>query len=404
MLRLLHESPALRVAAAFGVGGVSFAVGSLMLARQLSTQDYGLVSLVIGIVSVATVVAPLGVDSAITRHGWLVGSQLRRIALAASLFTAGVTAIIGWTLYALPAFLLICLLVAAAAGGISQVTAAHFQARRQFALSVALMQAPNWALGAAAILTALAGTTASAFPTATLAATGLAIAVVGWRLVTRRTKQAEPLARPQGLWTEAIPLVTVTAASACFLQLERLVIPAAVGINALSLYGVLAALVGSPFRMIQGGTAVTLVPRLREAATIQARWHLLRREAVLLLVVMVAGSALIWLLAPPIAHLILAGRYELSTPLLLATIVSGFLKVVSAFAIATASTLASARSLRLLSVGSWVCLGIGVAASFVASRWGLVGVLYGISFGWLVRCAMATGISLSALRHLTAGR
>ncbi len=404
MLKLLHKSPALGVAAAFGVGGASFSVGSLILARELSTQEYGLVSLVIGLASVATLVAPLGMDSVITRRGWLVGSHLRRIALAASLFTAVVTVTIGWTLYALPAFLLICLLVAAVAGGISQVAAAHFQAQRQFAPSVALMQASNWALVVAAILTALAGTRASAFPTATLAATSLAIAVVGWRVVMRRTEAAEPLAKPQELWAESIPLVTVTAASACFLQLERLVLPAAVGINALSLYGVLAALVGSPFRMIQGGTAVTLVPRLREAATIEARRQLLRREAVLLLVVMVAGSALIWLLAPPITHLILNGRYELSNALMLATIISGFLKVASAFAIATASTLAPARSLRLLSLGSWVCLGIGVAASFAASRWGLVGVLYGISFGWLVRCAIASWISLSSLQLRKGGR
>jgi O-antigen/teichoic acid export membrane protein len=403
MLKLLYKSPSLRVAAAFGVGGVSFSAGGLILARVLSTRDYGLVSLVIGLASIASWIAPLGIDSVVTRRGWLVGSYLRRIALAASLFTAVVTVIIGWTLYGLTAFLLICLLLAAAAGGVTQVLAAHFQAQAQFVLSAALMQAANWALLAAAIATALAGTSAAAFPTATLAATCLAIGVVGWRLVTRRTEGAEPLAKPPDLWVESIPLVTVTAASAIFLQLERLVIPAAVGIEALSLYGVLAALVGSPFRMIQVGTGVTLTPQLREAATIHVRRRLLRREGALLVFVMFVGSALIWLVAPPIAHLLLEGRYELTNPLMLAMIVSGVLKVISAFAIATASALAPARNLRLLSLGSWISLGVGVAASFAASRWGLVGVLYGISCGWLVRCAIATWIFLPCLTELKAG-
>jgi len=156
--------------------------------------------------------------------------------------------------------------------------------------------------------------------------------------------------------------------------------------------------------MIQGAVAVTLVPRLRVAGDVAGRRRLLMREAGLMLIVMLAGSALIWLLAPALARLLLNGRYELSNPLMLATIISGVLKVVSALAIAAASTLAPARSLRWLSVGSWACIVIAVAAAVVAARWGLVGVLYGISFGWLVRCAVATAIALPHLRHPRAAR
>ena len=52
MLKTLYKSPALRVTAAFAVGGLAFTVGNLILARVMPPAEYGLVSLVIGIVSV----------------------------------------------------------------------------------------------------------------------------------------------------------------------------------------------------------------------------------------------------------------------------------------------------------------------------------------------------------------
>jgi O-antigen/teichoic acid export membrane protein len=404
MLKSFYKSPALRVAAAFAVGGASFSIGSLILARVLSAQDYGLVSLVIGIASVTTLVAALGIDFVVSRNGYLLGSYLRRMVLATSVVTGLATMVVAAILYGLPASLLLCLFVATAAGGISAVMAAHFQGQRRFAFSVPIMQASNLALIMAAALTALAGARTATFPSASLAAIALAIAIASWLLVARQTAGAEPLPKPHGLWAESIPLMTMNAASALFLQLERLVIPTALGINELALFGVLAALVGSPFRMIQGAAGVTLVPRLREASTIEARRQLLRREGALIVSVLLVGSALIWLIAPYVSRLLLAGRYELTNSLMLATIVSGALKVVSAFAIAAASTLAPARSLRLLSLGSWVCVGIAVLASFAASRWGLVGILYGISAGWLVRCAFAGWLSLPYLRHTPTAR
>jgi hypothetical protein len=151
--------------------------------------------------------------------------------------------------------------------------------------------------------------------------------------------------------------------------------------------------------MMQGAAGFTLVPRLREAATPNARRQLLRREGALISIVMLVGSVLIWLLAPYVSGVLLAGRYELSDSLMLATMVSGVLKVASAFAIATATTLAPAQRLRYLSLGSWACIGVGILAAFVAARWGLVGVLYGISAGWLVRCIMAAWIALPYLER-----
>lgn len=399
MLRNLYRSPALRVAAAFGIGGGSFSLGSLILARQLSAQQYGLVSLVVGIAAFSTLIAPFGIDFVISRNGLMLGSFLRRMTLLTLLFTGLLSVVVGALLYALGNPLLVCLFAATAAGGISQVTAAHFQSQRQFAVSVPVTQGSNWALLIAAVATLIARADDAAFPAAVLAATTLTFAAAGWWLVTRRTASAEPIAHPPHLWGEAVSLMTTNAASALFLQIERLVIPGTVGINELALYGVLAALVGSPFRMIQGAAAFTLVPRLRQAANAEARRHLLAREAGLMLAVMLLGSVVIWFLAPPIARLMLRGRYEITAALMVATIVSGVLKVVSAFAVAAASTLAPSGSLRLLGLSSWACVGIGIGAAFALAGFGLVGVLYGVSLGWVVRCLIAGWLSWRCLRR-----
>jgi O-antigen/teichoic acid export membrane protein len=398
MLKAFYNSPSLRVAAAFGFGGAAFTIGNLILARVLPAQEYALVSLVIGLVSLSGLVAPLGIDQVVSRRGLQLGAYLRRTVLAASLLIAFVTAVIGAFPYNLQASLLVCLFVATAAGGISQSTSAHFQGQQQFAISVPILQAPNWAVVLAGVLTAIIGATTATFSAAILAASGLVTAAIGWLLVSQRVAEARPPVKLTGLWGEAISLMTVQAASATFLQLERLVIPNTIGIKNLAMFGVLAALVGSPFRVFQAAIGFTIVPGLRAAKTPADRRQLLRREFLLVAAVMGTAALGIWIIAPYLAHWLLAGRYELTNSLMFATLISGVLKVMSAFAAAIVSALAPEKGLRLLSVASWGCIGVATLASFAAAPWGLVGVLYAISLGWLARCLVAGWICVPHLR------
>ncbi|HEV7714116.1 MAG TPA: hypothetical protein VGO53_00880, partial [Steroidobacteraceae bacterium] len=146
MIRKLLKSPALRVAAAFGVAGVAFTVANLIFARVLSATDYGLLSLFMAIVVVSGPAAPLGLDLVITRRGLRLGWNLRRATLAASTFVALVTVAISLALYDLSLPLLACVLIATIAGGATQTSSAHFQSARRFALAVPIMQAQNWVL------------------------------------------------------------------------------------------------------------------------------------------------------------------------------------------------------------------------------------------------------------------
>jgi len=327
MLRTLYRSPALRSAASFGIGGVAFAVANLIFARAISARDYGLLSLMIGVVAVAGPMAPLGVDYVVVRRGWALNHGLRRQGLLTSALVGLLTVAVAAWLYRPGLYLLAAILVATVATSVSQLVSAHYQSQRQFGISMLFIQATNWSLLAIAVVAWMFGIASAAPSAALIAASGVIIALAGWFLVARR-QAAEPEAvTMSGHWQEAVSLMLINVTGSALLQLERLVLPMTVGIEQLALFGVAAALVGSPFRMLQMAATFTIVPRMRDAATVAERRRLLRHEFALFCVIMAPASVALWLLAPAIAHWFLHGKYDLGGPLILAMILSGLLKV-----------------------------------------------------------------------------
>jgi hypothetical protein len=193
--------------------------------------------------------------------------------------------------------------------------------------------------------------------------------------------------------------MAIHTSNAVFLQLERLLLVPIAGLQALAVFGVLASLVASPFRMLQMAVLITLTPNLRQANGVEERRRILRREMLLVAGVVGAGSVVIWYAAPPLAHWFLSGRYDLSGTLMCAALVSGALKLCSAFATGTVIAVSEEKGLRALGVVSWATIGLSVAAAVAAAPWGLVGVLYGISTGWLVRSAIAAWMAMPHLRR-----
>jgi O-antigen/teichoic acid export membrane protein len=398
MLRALYQSPALRSAVAFGLGGAAFSLGNLIMARTMSAHDYGLISLLIGLVSVAGPTAPLGTDYVLSRRGLLMFRALRQRTLGSSVAVALVTVAVAQWLYQMRPPLLASILVTTLAFGITQTVAAHYQGQRQFSHSVPYMQFSNWALLLIGAVVWAGGIETAELPSALLAACSLLTALIGWVQVRRTTHAEDQAAAPPGLWSEALPLMAINVAGSALLQLERLVIPVTIGVEELALFGVTASLVGSLYRMLQMAVTFTVIPRMRDAVGPAERRRLLRHEMALFTVVMGPASMLIWLLAPPIAHWFLAGRYDLGPALVIATIVSGLLKVLSAFGTATVSALAPDSGLRLLSMTSWACIGIATALAFAFRPWGLTGIIYATTVGWLLRTCVAFWICTPYLK------
>jgi MFS family permease len=398
MVRALLKSQSLRAAAVLGLGGVAFTLANLILARALPAPEYGVVSLILGVVAVSSLTAPLGFDLIAGRRGWRLEASWRRTILAACALTGLGVALFGWGVYHLPPVLLICLWIITVGFGVVQATAAQFQGQRQFGTAAWILQLSNWILIPVAVAAAWRGDQTATTPCLLIAVASAIMGLGSWRLLVRAAAHGQAPAPALTMFGEALSLVTITTSSSVFLQLERLLLPPTVGIQDLALFGVLAALVGSPFRMLQASVQFTLIPSLRAAGDLRQRLRLLGKEALLVTMVVAAGSLAIWFIAPPLAHWFLAGRYDLNDALMMAALVSGVLKVSCAFALATVIALAEERELRLLSALSWSSIVISVVAAFAASPWGLVGVLYGISFGWLVRAVGAMWLALPYLR------
>jgi O-antigen/teichoic acid export membrane protein len=399
MLRAILNSPSLRAALALGCGGLAFSLCNLVLARELPPSEYGLFALFVGILSVAMLVAPLGLDLVVSRRGLPLGPHLRGSTLLTSAIAGVLTALLAALAYDLSLALLIALAIATTASGACQAGIAHFQGQRQFGIASWLLQIPNMALIPIALLTLLLGLTTATTLSGLLAAASVMGLWGTWYLVARATRLEADTPTVAALWREALPLVAITLASGLFMQLERLVLPLTVGVRGLALFGVVAALVGSPFRMIQSAVLFTLIPGLRAAQGVRERRRLLAHELLTVGTTLGCGAAVVWLLAPPIAHWFLGGRYDLSDALMCAAIVSGLLKVCSAFATAVVVALGEDRDLRHASLSAWISIGAAGGAAFLTAPWGLTGVLYGISAGWLVRTAAAAWLAVPHLLH-----
>ncbi|HET6579925.1 MAG TPA: hypothetical protein VFG66_16510 [Gemmatimonadales bacterium] len=395
-MRRLWHSPTLRSMAVYGASGAGFAGANLILARVLPTEPYALFTLVLALANLGYSLAPAGLDGVVTRRHLDAGPPLLRQVLRSATLAGLLFAAVAITAYDMSWPLAAMLFVATAAGGAMLVAGARFQSEQRFGVSLALVQSPNLILILAAALTA-AGHVTQIWPPMLIWTIGfVGAAAWGW-VVLLRERDGTPRGETTFRWGEALSFAGLGASGLLLIQLERLVIPHALPIADLALYGVLGAIVGSLFRVLQMGVGFSLLPRLRAATSIPERRRLVAHEGRLVGVIVVGGSGFIWFLAPLVERWFLAGKYHLAASLVLAAIVSGIGKIANAFTKAIAAALAEPRELSLVNAGGWVSVAASIAGAFVGARWGLAGLIYGVSLGWFLRAVFA---GVLVLRHL----
>jgi O-antigen/teichoic acid export membrane protein len=387
-LRQLHKSSALRTAVAFGFAGVGFALGNLLLARALPPAQFGGFTLFLALVQIGASLAPIGLEGQVNRRPGSAVSPGR--ALLPSTLVALAVALFGWSQYRLGAGPVAALFVAVAAGGASFVASAVFQSRLRFGLALTLSQGLSAVLLLLGAFAVLAGGADPLLLAAIIAAYYVLSSGVGWGLLAREPARTGGEAHS---YREGLSLLGITAAALILMQLERLLTPRLLGLEDLATFAVVATLVGSPFRMLQMGAGYTLLPRLSGAATAAERRRLVRHEAVAVGLIAVAGGAVTLVATPWIAHHLLAGKYLLSTALIVAALASGAIKLVDGFATTMVWALASARQLATLNWVSWICAVVGLGGAWIGSRWGLIGLMYGVTFGWVCRGAVAGALA-----------
>ncbi len=396
-LRLLHKSTALRAAVGFGLGGVGFALGNLLLARALPPAQFGVFTLFLALVQMGASLAPIGLQGQINRHPTRAVS-LGRLLLTSVIVGVGVAGFAA-AFYGMGTALVLALLVSITAGGCTLVASSVFQSRLRFAAALGLSQSFAIVLlvmGAAAVVV---GGAQLWLLGALVAGQYLLLAIVGWGILGR--PRAPGHEGGHSIW-EGLSLLGITAAALLLMQLERLLAPRLLTLEDTARFAVAATLVGSPFRMLQMGAGYTLLPRLRAATSPQARRKLVRHEVLAVGLIGGAGGVTLLLAAPWIADHLLAGKYVLSAGLMLAALVSGVAKLADAIATTMVWSLASARQLAMLNWASWACAGLGVAAGWLGARWGLLGLMYGVTAAWICRGAVSGALAATLLGAETA--
>lgn len=390
--------PTLRTAAVYGASGVGFAGANLVLARVLTKNEYALFTLVLAFVNFGFALATAGIDGIALRRELDFGPRLLGKVAGSAAIVAVVLGTIGRTAYGLAPSLVAMLAVSVAAGGIMVVAGARFQREQRFGLSLALVQSPNLFLVLAAGTVLVTHAERAWVPLLIETGGFVAGAVLGWWLLFR-----ERVVTDLGSafsWREALAIAGLNASGLLLVQLDRLMIPHLLPLEELATYGVLAALVGSPFRVLQNSVGYTLLPRLTAATAISERRRLVLREVWLAGLLVLAASAAVWVVVPWVEHWLLAGKYDLGVPLVLAAIVAGLAKVLNAFSRATVTALADQRELALTNVLGWASVAVAAAAAVVGARWGLAGVIYGVGLGWFLRAVAALWLSARHLRGL----
>jgi O-antigen/teichoic acid export membrane protein len=393
----LWRSPTLRSVVVYGASGAGFAGANLILARALPTAEYALFTLVVALVNLGYAAGPAGLDFLVTRRGLPAGPLLLRRVLAAATVVSLIFVAVGLLTYHLTPLLLLFVFVSSVTGAAMAVAGARFQSEQRFGLSLSLTQSPNFVLLLAALVVVVIRADRAQVPLliATLGYAG--VAALGWGLLAREPGFGRER-KEELVWSEALSLAGMDASGLLLVQLDRLLIARLLSLGELATYGVLAAIVGSLFRVLQMGVGYTLIPRLRIAGSVAERRSLIRREVRLVLALVVGGTLAIWIVTPLVERWLLSGKYHLSVPLMIAALASGIAKVLNAFAKALVTALSEPREVTTVNVFGWISVGVAVAAAAVGARWGLPGVIYGVGLGWLLRAVIGIGISARRLR------
>lgn len=380
-LRLVRK-PGVLTALSFGLSGLAFIVANLLLARILSVEQYALMALLMSIQYMTARAAPLGADGLVIRHTAVANRELLRRVASTSAGIGVAAAFFTTQMYTVDWVLSVLLLVCITAGGITLVAAAQFQAEQAFARSLVFFRSPDYAFLIAALVGVVLRPDSALITFAALTTAMGATAIVAWRSATWATR--ERAQHDTYRWREAIAFLAVQMSGELLMQLDRLLTAKTLGLDDLATLGVVLSIIGPPFRLLQLTTGYAMQSRLRAAKSHSERIHLLAREGMISGAIVLVSCATLWPLSPLLVSYLLPGKYTITSDVMLAVLVGAVVKVASGFSKACVTALTTNRELAYIAVVSWLGVAISVAAGVFGSKFGLAGVIYGVTAGWAV--------------------
>lgn len=386
-------SPAIKAASAFALGGAAFSLANLILARYVSTQEYGQFALLLAILNLGIPLSAIGLDAVTLRQRPGPNLKLFKVSLLVSAVSALVLSAGAWRVYDLDIVVAVVLGIAICGGSVAKMSSAIYQSEQRYRISLWIIQSQNISLMLAAVAAAFVVGVSSFTVFSVLTIHWVAAAIVGWF-----TLMVFSAIRTESNWRipwQEIPalfgfIITVQLAA----QLDKLLIAKVLDIESLATFGVLSALVLAPYKMFQAGVGYTLIPGLRNSETAAERSASLFREAKATLLVVILGGISGFLLAPWAVKWMLAGKYEFSLELVAAAVFAGTVRVLVMFVSSIVTALGEGEHLTSLNRLSWLALAVSIAAAGYGSRWGLPGFITGFALGSMVRVVFATTIAL----------
>lgn len=395
-LRLVRK-PGVLAPLSFGLSGLAFIVANLLLARFLSVEQYALIALLMSIQYIFSHVAPLGADGLVSRGTAVADRELlRRVALT-SIGIGALAAVFTTQVYTVDWILSALLLVCIGAGGVTFVVAAQLQADQAFGRSLLFLRSPDYALLIAAVVSVVLRPHGAVIPFAAVTIGMSATAIGAWRFATWATAKRAHVDTYR--WKEATAYLAVQMSGELLMHLERLLTGKTLGLDDLATLGVVLSIIGPPFRLLQLTTGYALQAQLRAAQSRSERIQLLTREGVISGAIVLASSAILWPLSPWLVSYFLPGKYTITSDVMLAVLVGAVLRVAIGFSKACVTALATNRELAYIGVASWFGVGIAIAAGVLGSRFGLAGLIYGVTTGWAVRVLVSAYFVARRLRR-----
>ena len=285
--------------------------------------------------------------------------------------------------------------IAVASQALVYFAAAYLRSRHEFRPSLLAYNSPSYLVLGVAIAAAIFEWQGAFFPVALFAGLLLIVALLSVRKIVSAETPGTTYAYS---WREAIVFISITGSAQVLIQLERLVTPKLLTLEDLATLGVVLAIVGPPFRLLQLSLGYVLLPKLRKARDPAEKNALIVRESAIALSLLVPCWLLTWYLVPILDRLFFGDKYPLCGDLILAVIVAGTAKALSGIATASVAGVASPRHLELTGIASWIGVIVSIAGAYAGAGFGLAGVVYGVSLGWFLRIVVAVvfvGKSLS---------
>jgi O-antigen/teichoic acid export membrane protein len=386
------KAPSIKASWYYAVSGVFFAVATLLMARVMSPASFGVVALAIAISNVGIAAAPAGMSGVRLRHDVRTDTAL----LAHALVIIGAIGVslgfFGSTVYGLDPVVVLAIVAAVVAGGMALLGLIPFQKARRFSISVPFGQVGNAALLVSAGLMLLWPEARVAWlPTAFVALAFGAVAIWSWRNQWPQPGSGPSFGRPH--WHDGLQFTVMSAADQVMWQLERLLIPILLTLGDLAVFAVVGAIAVAPYHVLAAGAGATLIPRLQAAPSSQQRLRLISHETLVMLALSVLGGLLILLLMPPLVDWYLGSKVVVTHGLLIAAIAGGVARILAAVARAPAVAFCSSAELRRISLGSWLAVALGVVCAWLLAGLGLIGLIAGVTIGWLARGAIAIAVA-----------